>query len=142
MSIDQAINSKAITPVATCGAAEKKWVDLFVKKCSLLNIKPKILILFDNDDAGRTNALKRADELIKRGYPAVFDFLSDSLVKIDANDILQNQGEIALAEIIQNLIQKRGADLDKLATQIEDKKDVKSAQNTILIRQIYSTPSV
>jgi P4 family phage/plasmid primase-like protien len=128
MSIDQVINSKAITPVATSGAAEKKWVDLFAKKCSQLNIKPKILILFDNDDAGKTNAPKRADELIKRGYPAVVDFLSDSDEKIDANDILRSQGEIALAETIQKLIQKRGADLDKLATQIEDEKAVKAAQ--------------
>ena len=114
MSINQAINSKDITPVATCGAAEKKWINLFVKKCSQLNIKPKILILFDNDDAGKTNAPKRADELIKRGYTAVFDFLSDSDKKVDANDILQNQGEIALAETVQNIIQRRSADFDKL----------------------------
>lgn len=128
MSIDQAINYQAInlnatatiTPVATCGAAEKKWIDLFDKKCSKLKIKPQILILFDNDDAGKTNAPKRADELIKRGYPAVFDFISDSLVKIDANNILICDGAEKLAETIQNLIQKRRADLDKLATQIEE----------------------
>ena len=128
MSIDQAVASKAVTPIATCGAAEKKWIDLFAKKCSSLNIQPKILILFDNDDAGKLNAPKRCDELIKHDFAAVFDFLSDSEDKIDANNILQQHGEIVLAEIVQKLIQKRGDDLDKLAAKIEEEKSIKAAQ--------------
>lgn len=128
MSIDQAIASKAVTPVATLGAAAKKWLDLFAKKCFQLNIAPKILILFDNDDAGRMNAPKTTDELIKRGFAAVFDFFSDGEEKLDANNILQQQGETALAEIVRSLIQKHGNELDKLAAKIADEKAVKAAQ--------------
>lgn len=128
MSIDQAVASKAVTPVATLGAAAKKWLDFFAKKCQQLNIIPKILILFDNDDAGKMNAPKTTDELIKRGFATVFDFLSDGEEKLDANNILQQQGETALAEIVRSLILKHGDELDKLATKIADEKAVKSAQ--------------
>jgi P4 family phage/plasmid primase-like protien len=128
MSAEQAINSKIVTPIATLGASEKKWIDLIIKKCSEFNIQPKFLILFDNDATGKLNAHKRAEELIQRGYPAVFDFLSDSDSKIDVNDILINQGVDSLRDTIQQIIQRRGADLDSLATQIADDKAVKAAQ--------------
>lgn len=135
MSIDQAINSKVITPLATCGAAEKKWLDLFSKKCSQLNINPKVLILFDNDDAGKLNATKRAEELQKRGFATTYDFFSDGNEKIDANNILQQQGETALAEIVRSLIQKHGDELDKLATKLAAEKAVKAAQYLLTAEQ-------
>lgn len=135
MSIDQAINSKVVTPIATCGAAEKKWIDLFASKCSQLNINPKILILFDNDDAGKTNAPKRTDELIKRGFAAIYDFFSNGYSKLDANNILQEQGDAAFAEFVQNLIQKHGDELDRLATKLADEKAVKAAQYLLTAEQ-------
>ena len=128
MSIAQAINSNAVTPIATLGAAAKKWLDLFAKKCFQLNINPKVLILFDNDDAGKTNAPKTTDEMIKRGFAAVYDFLSDNEEKLDANNILQQQGDAVLAETVRSLIQKHGDELDKLAAKIDNEKAVKAAQ--------------
>lgn len=100
MSIFQAVNDVSIVPVATSGvtvSSELKQA-LFSK---LDNFSPNILILFDNDDAGRKNAPKLCTEFIEAGFPAVVDFLSDSDEKVDANNILLNQGADVLANLIR-----------------------------------------
>jgi hypothetical protein len=61
--------------IATGGAAKIQWIAELDKICQQLEITPKIIILFDDDDAGRTNAEKHKDLLIKLGYSAITRFL-------------------------------------------------------------------
>lgn len=100
MSISQAVNEDVIVPVATLGTTTSDEVkQALIAKFD--NTDANILILFDNDDAGKKAAPKLCNYLIEAGYPAVVDFLSDSDEKVDANDILRNQGADVLANLIR-----------------------------------------
>lgn len=102
MSIWQATGYDVI---ATGGAADfKSTIQSLQAKFTAIDKKPKIAILFDSDKAGRDNAPRLREELLNIGFPAVCIFLSDEESDIDANDILVNEGDAALAEKIHNLI--------------------------------------
>ena len=77
---------------------------LLVKAIATLKTKPQVLILLDPDDAGREQApiLKRA--LDKIDCPAVVRFLSEKNSKLDANQILVEQGLDTLRQTINNII--------------------------------------
>ena len=80
--------------VATCGAAESKWLAEVDNICKGFNIKPRFKIFFDNDAAGKDWAIKHRAELLKRGYLAISKTFADyDKEKIDANNILQEHGE-------------------------------------------------
>ncbi len=109
MSIWQAFKGK-IGIVAVLGAANwRKTLNPLLKSCA----GKKFVILFDGDDAGRTNAKNLRDELLKRKIPAVSKFLFDYLPdkekekfgkKVDANDLLQQKnGEQALYKLIKRI---------------------------------------
>ena len=108
MSIWQASKGK-ISVVAVLGAANwRKTLKPFLKTCA----GKKFIILFDADDAGKTNAENLRRELLKRKIPAVskffFDYLSDDFKKafgkkVDANDLLQKRGEQFLAHLIEKI---------------------------------------
>ena len=81
----------------------------------------KFLLLFDGDDAGRTNAQNLRDELLKRNIPTVarflFDFLSEADqkefdTKVDANQILCERGNEFLHSIVTSLIADARADFE------------------------------
>ena len=102
MSIWQATDGK-IPVIAIGGAAGKSWIDSLDQQFSDIDTKPPMLILFDDDNAGRKDSPVLCDELIQHGYPAVFDFLpAIEGRKLDANDILQHYGEEKLSELIRN----------------------------------------
>lgn len=61
--------------LATFGAANTNWIDAFDSKCKQLKITPRVIVMFDDDDAGHKNAPKHREKLIKLGYPAVIKFL-------------------------------------------------------------------
>ncbi|MBQ3445066.1 MAG: toprim domain-containing protein [Selenomonadaceae bacterium] len=109
MSIWQAFKGK-IGVVAVLGAANwRKTLKPLLKSCT----GKKFVILFDGDDAGRTNAKNLRDELLKRKIPAVSKFLFDYLPdkekekfgkKVDANDLLQlKNGEKKLHDLIERI---------------------------------------
>lgn len=117
MSIYQASGGK-IFALATGGAAMKNFVtdlDNFFGK-----IKPRILILFDNDSTGKNNAPKLRDILVEKNFPAVFKFLSTGEEKIDANDILQKDGNEKLSDLVYNIIDSAQIDFEEVEKQIEE----------------------
>lgn len=99
MSIWQATGYDVI---ATGGAADFKST-LQILQANFSAHKPQILILFDSDGAGRLNAPKLREELLKVGFTAVYKFLSAEEKK-DWNDILIEQGETKLNVIISSIV--------------------------------------
>lgn len=92
---------------------------LLVSTVAAMERKPKILILLDSDDAGRKHApiLKKA--LKKIGCTSATRFLSsDADSKLDANQILVEQGKDALKEIIGNLIEDAQNDFNAFEKKI------------------------
>jgi hypothetical protein len=57
--------------IATSGAANKKWIAALDCICRHKGIEPKIIIMFDDDDAGKTNAENQKSILIDLGYPTI-----------------------------------------------------------------------
>lgn len=117
MSIWQAFEGK-INVVATMGAGGYK------NFLSILKRDQKIIVLFDNDDAGQKNATAFVDALKARGNPAVSltidsvippeeraKICSDQSTKIDANEILQAAGESFLRDTIEAILQTAEPDL-------------------------------
>ena len=102
MSIWQAKHGK-FNVIAMGGVTEYKNAAKFLQN-KFSNLKPHILILFDSDETGRKQALKMSEELLNIGFPAVCKFLSDENSKLDANDILQNEGDEKLAQIIDRIV--------------------------------------
>ncbi len=121
MSICQATGGK-VPVIATSGAdVPKNFFTLFKKKFEKSKKKPKFLILFDSDETGKRLAPKFQSDLVAANFPAVYDFLFEEITKRDFNDILRDEGEKALADIIQNLIQKHSEELQKIAEEIKNK---------------------
>lgn len=128
MSIAQAVDNSAITPIGIGGAAEKKFID-FLDRKMLGDEKLKSVIVFDNDDTGKKDADKLCKIMIERGYPTVVAFLSDGDIKVDANDILQHQdGDFELADLILGIIKEFGDELDDISNDIEKIKKLRSTQ--------------
>lgn len=75
--IISADNLKTNGFIATGSASVKSWVKALDCICRHYGIKPRIIILFDNDDAGRTNAPKRQQELMQLGYSTIVKFISN-----------------------------------------------------------------
>lgn len=84
------------------GSAEN--YGLLVKAVATLKTKPKVLILLDPDDAGKTHAPKLKHALDKIVCPSVIRYLPDTDSDFDPNNILVNQGLDALHGAIRNII--------------------------------------
>ena len=117
MSIYQATNGNVFA-LATGGAGMKKFVSDLENFFG--NLKPRILILFDNDKAGKDNAPKLRDILVEHNFPAVFKFLVDGEEKRDANDILQQHDNEKLAELIDKIIANAQTDFQSVEEKIEE----------------------
>ncbi len=115
ISIFQATNGK-IPVVATSGVSGYvEFVRLVKEKLGNADIKPKFLILFDPDESGRNTATKFQEELNSAKFPAVCDFLSNEISKIDANDILCKDGDAKLAELINSILATAQKNIDSIA---------------------------
>ena len=103
MSIWQATNGN-FPVIAIGGAAGKSWLDSLNLKFKPTDKKPPMLILFDDDDTGRKDALILRDLLLQNCFPSAFGFLpaTENNQKLDANDFLQIYGEKKLAELTSN----------------------------------------
>lgn len=117
--------------VAFGGTAKnaKKHAQKFISRLNekFPNIKPchfSFLIIFDNDSTGTAGAKSFVETLKKNGYPAVFRFLSTGTEKVDANDILMNDGDAALKAILENIIADAQVELNKLRDNLSTKNNV------------------
>ena len=131
MSIWQATDGK-IPVIAIGGAAGKTWIDSFDLHLANSSTKPPMLIIFDDDEAGRKDAPVLRDELMRHGYPAVFDFLppTENGQKQDANDILQKSGDKTLSDLIYTLLKTHENALQALQTAFGVLSSPKIPQNT------------
>ena len=128
MSLNQVFGVEHHVAIATLGAAVGKDIKraIFEKLDSIFadkDNKPYILVLFDNDQAGKVNAPKLADDFIRRGYPATFDFLSDAEEKIDANNILVQQGEESLRAVMFDIVQRSNTAWEQTIQSIAEKQN-------------------
>ena len=119
MSIWQATKGK-FPVVATSGATGYgEFVRLVKENFSQAESKPQFLILFDPDEAGRNNSQKLHNAL-KFDFPVVCSFLSEEISKIDANDILREQGQEKLAELIDDIVSNAKSIFEKLVNEIAE----------------------
>lgn len=128
MSLNQVFGTNYRLAIATLGAAVGKDIKtkIFEKLDSVFadkDKKPYILILFDNDKAGKVNAPKLAEDFIQHGYPATFDFFSDGEEKLDANNILIQQGEENLRSIMFDIVQRSNSAWDNAIQIITGKQN-------------------
>lgn len=79
------------------------------------------VVLFDNDSTGIDDSEKLVNELLKIGCPAVSKFLDNGDVKVDANDILINEGDVALNSRIEQIISAAQIELDACHAELQDK---------------------
>ena len=119
MSIYQATEGKVFAlAIGGTSISKECWNDLLNhfngKK------KPRVLLLLDNDKAGRDAVQKLCNKLVAHDFPTVFKFLVKGTEKFDANDILQQQSDETLAEIINNIIDNSQADFETVEKQIKD----------------------
>lgn len=118
MSIWQALHGK-VPVIATSGAgAYKSFIKLVKEKYGNSSQKPKFLILFDPDTAGRDAAPKFANELLESGFQSVFHFLSNEVSKLDANDILREQGADILAADIENICNQAEREFEEIKEEL------------------------
>ncbi|PUU99369.1 hypothetical protein DCD76_18555, partial [Acinetobacter baumannii] len=91
----------------------------------------KFLILFDNDNGGKSNAENLRGEFSKRNISAISRFLFDSLSqadqtelgnKIDANELLITRGDQFLNELVSKIIEDSQADFATIEKEIADAK--------------------
>lgn len=114
MSIAMAMNCK-LPVIATGGATGyKAFIKLLKNKFRNVTDKTKFLILFDPDDTGRDTAPKFVDDLLKAGFPAVFHFLTNEISKLDANEILREQGADMLAADIGDICNEAEQEIDSI----------------------------
>lgn len=85
-------------------------------------------VLLDNDDGGTKTAKMLVDALIQNDYPAAFDVLIVSTEKVDANDILINEGDDTLSSVVDSAI-------DRLKPKIDD--SLKAIEKT---EPLFETP--
>ena len=119
LSVVQAVGHLGIRCVATGGASKYgKVVAELEKRFAHAKNKPSFLVMFDNDEAGKTNGLKLVEELRKAGYPAEIFFLLEQMAgekypKVDANDLLQSNPD----ELVRRLLNGLEMNYDKLEKQ-------------------------
>ena len=109
LSVVQSVGDLGIRCVATGGASKYgKVVSELEKRFGKSDSKPSFLVMFDNDEAGKTNGLKLLEELRRAGYPAEIFFLSEHMAgesypKVDANDLLQSNSDELIRRLLYGL---------------------------------------
>lgn len=114
---------------------------LLIDAIDSLMPKPQVIILFDNDKAGRDSATALREDLLAIKCPCVVRFISkerrpispDDLNcasgsavlantdKIDANDILQKQGVDVLCALLQDILDNSFSELNSVETELAKK---------------------
>ena len=138
LSIAQALGDacRLFGCVATGGASKyRKVVPELEKRFANAENKPRCIVMFDNDEAGKTNGLKLAFELRAAGYPTEIFFLEENMAgeykykkrdgtietvtveKLDANDLLQ-RGKSELFARLMDAAEQTERKLDEQAEAI------------------------
>ena len=138
MSLNQVFGIEYRISIATLGAAVGKDIKktIFEKLDSIFankDKKPFILVLFDNDKAGKSNAPKLAEDFIQHGYPATFDFFSDGDEKLDANNILIQHGEESLKSIMFDIVQRSNTAWNDAIQKITEKQNEKLLNSKLFL---------
>lgn len=129
MSIWQATNGYAAVVATLSVGGYKELLLPLIDKRKITG--KKFLILFDNDDAGKSNAKILRGELVKRGIPATCRFFFDSLTetdqmefgnKVDANELLIARGDQFLNDLVAKIINDSQADFSTIEKEIADVK--------------------
>ena len=128
MSLNQVFGVEYRVAIATLGAAVGKDIKhaIFEKLDSIFadkDKKPFVLVLFDNDNAGKSNAPKLTEDFIQHGYPATFDFLFDGEQKLDANNILVEKGDEVLKSAMFDIVQRSNSAWENAFQIITEKKN-------------------
>lgn len=127
LSIWQATEGKA-NVISVCGANNYRTTllkNLNFTKTVENPLDYSFVIMFDNDNAGRDAAPKLRDELIKMNFPAVIKFLDESTdIKVDANQILMEQGDAALKAKIDDILHSAQVELDALRSEMKQKPKI------------------
>ncbi len=110
-SIWQATGGKYRASATTSADGYKK----FAAMATMWQVKPRVIVLYDADKTGREKAVSLVKLLKEKKIRAVAKFLSDKVTKIDANDILQAQGDDALAKIVDDIVYVAQIELDALS---------------------------
>lgn len=84
-------------------------------------VRPKLIILFDSDSSGRGAAPKLRDALTKMKIPAVMKFLQldGEGDKVDANEILENQGVDVLQRRLREIFDSALPELERLDKKVD-----------------------
>ena len=145
MSIWQATGGK-VAVIAISGAAESKWIDYLVEKFPAN--KPKILLLFDSDEAGKKNATDKCVVLRAKGFSTVDKYFdtylpsdTPNLDKVDANDILREKGEEYLADILSKMTTDAQGEFDKVAQELAEKAKAEFDSEIEEVKDITLTDS-
>lgn len=111
---------------------------LLVGAIAKMETKPKVLILLDPDKTGRKQAPKLQRALRKVGCLSVIRFLSEEPnSKLDANQILIEQGIDNLHEIIDKLITDAEKEFSAFEEKIDDNSNhlIKPENNLLILPQ-------
>ena len=148
LSVVQSVGNLGIRCVATGGASKYgKVVSLLEKRYGNSERKPSFVVMYDNDEAGKTNGLKLVEELRLADYPTELFFLSEHMAgesnpKVDANDLLQSNSDELVRRLLDGL-DKSYKSLTKQQAQMQERRQklaeskVQSAENKSGI-EIYS----
>ncbi|MBQ6131607.1 MAG: AAA family ATPase [Selenomonadaceae bacterium] len=123
LSIKQALSfyGKSLGVVATGSASfVRRIIEELDKEFATSADKPRFIVLGDNDEAGRRGATNLEAALNAAGYPAVCAYFSDGDEKVDANDYLQEHGDIALLNFLLGVVDDVGNELERRAEQIAE----------------------
>lgn len=107
--------------IATGGAGKwRKVVPELEKRFANAECKPSFIVIFDNDETGKTKGATLVDDLKASGYPAEIFFFEERMAgeyyfkndgseekvivpKVDANDLLQKGGNILVNALLHAL---------------------------------------
>lgn len=125
--------------VVATGSAQfvTKTVEELNKKYGKEKIKPKFIVVFDNDAAG-ANAEKMVAALNEAGFPTVaayFGKLGEK--KIDANDVLQ-RSESELTEAAISMIENYETELAEQEREIKRQEADKKGTKTFSLAEYFS----
>ena len=106
-----------------CAVGGADSINIVVDAVKALDIKPKIIILFDSDDTGRKFAPKLQTKLFDVGCSAVMKFLTEEDSKLDVNEILTTQGLDNLRERLQSIVDSARLDFEYFEKDLFSKED-------------------
>lgn len=153
-SIWQCLKRGKIIDAGTCSGVDvcalggtDGAVEDLIKRLEAMEVKPRVILLFDGDDTGRTDDKKpgriRAKELQKQlwaiGVVAVCEFFEDVLSddekkeigdKPDANQILKTKGDDYLYYRFARTVKKAQGDFKQAEEEMKRWREYEQAQST------------